>query len=144
MRRPPPSEVGPWSSAVARARALTRSRSSPRAAPPPRSVICPWRPPTSPRAAPAAPYTDSAASTVNGRGGLAGGTSLGGGRRGGGAGCPVPRLAPPRPGGPPRGRPPAPLVGGAFGTRSGRGFLAGRHGRRGTSVDSVVKLSENP
>jgi len=44
----------------------------------------------------------------------------------------------------PAGRLPAPVFDAAAGTVAGVGYLAGGIGAQGTSVDSMVKLSENP
>jgi hypothetical protein len=69
---------------------------------------------------------------------------LAGGRRSGAASDRILRYDPSRHVVLPAGRLPAPLFDAASATASGVGYLAGGIGARGTSVDSVVKLSENP
>jgi Kelch motif protein len=67
-----------------------------------------------------------------------------GGRRNGVASDRILRFDPSRHAVVPAGRLPAPLFDAAAGTAAGVGYLAGGIGAQGTSVDSVVTLSENP
>jgi Kelch motif len=67
-----------------------------------------------------------------------------GGRRNGAPSDRILRFDPSRHAVLPAGRLPAPLFDAAAGTASGVGYLAGGIGAQGTSVDSVVTLSENP
>jgi hypothetical protein len=67
-----------------------------------------------------------------------------GGRRNGEASDRILRFDPSRRAVVPAGRLPAPVFDATAGTASGVGYLAGGIGARGTSVDSVVTLSENP
>jgi hypothetical protein len=67
-----------------------------------------------------------------------------GGRRDGVASNRILRFDPTRRSLAPAGRLPAPVFDAAAGTVSGVAYLVGGIGAQGTSVDSVVKLSENP
>jgi N-acetylneuraminic acid mutarotase len=67
-----------------------------------------------------------------------------GGRRNGVASDRILRFDPSRHTVVPAGRLPAPVFDAATGTAFGVGYLAGGIGPQGTSVDSVVRLSENP
>jgi hypothetical protein len=67
-----------------------------------------------------------------------------GGRRNGAASDRILRFDPSRNTVVPAGRLPSPVFDAASGTIAGVGYLAGGIGAQGTSVDSVVALSENP
>jgi hypothetical protein len=67
-----------------------------------------------------------------------------GGRRNGAASDQILRFDPARGTAVPAGRLPSPVFDGAAATASGVGYLVGGVGAQGVSVDSVVKLSENP
>jgi hypothetical protein len=67
-----------------------------------------------------------------------------GGRRNGVASDRILRFDPARHALVPSGRLPAPVFDAAAGTVAGVGYLFGGIGAQGTSVDSIVKLSENP
>jgi hypothetical protein len=67
-----------------------------------------------------------------------------GGRRNSAASDRILRFDPSRHVMSPAGRLPAPVYDAAAGTAAGVGYLAGGIGAQGTSVDSVVTLSENP
>jgi hypothetical protein len=69
---------------------------------------------------------------------------LAGGRRNNAASDRILRFDPSRHVVMPAGRLPAPVYDAAAGTAAGVGYLAGGIGAQGTSVDSVVTLSENP
>jgi hypothetical protein len=69
---------------------------------------------------------------------------LAGGRRSGVASDRILRFDPARHRMLPAGHLPAPVFDAASGTAAGVGYLAGGIGAQGTSVDSVITLSENP
>jgi hypothetical protein len=75
---------------------------------------------------------------------LNGGIFVLGGRRSGTASSRIFRFDPSRRAVLPAGRLPEPVFDAAAGAAAGIGYLAGGIGARGTSVDSVVTVSENP